>query len=52
MHVQQRMQGAGWEADLERWDTDEDSDDSEAEGDSDERAGTQLSEAMVLSLMA
>ena len=35
MHVQQRMQGAGWSADVERWESDEDSDGSGDEGDCD-----------------
>ena len=30
MHVQLRMQDAGWSADVERWESDEDSDESEA----------------------
>ena len=29
MHTQQRMQDAGWSADVPRWESDEDSDDSE-----------------------
>ena len=32
MHVQQRMQDAGWSADVERWESDEDSDGSGDEG--------------------
>ena len=28
MHVQLRMQDAGWSADVERWESDEDSDES------------------------
>ena len=51
MHVQLRMQSAGWEADLERWNTDEDSDDSEVEGDGDDEMAGTLSEATILRLM-
>ena len=49
MHTQQRMQNAGWSADVERWESDEDSDDSadERERDKDE----ELSEAAILRLM-
>ena len=36
MHVQMRMQIAGWSADVERWETDEESDGSEEECDADE----------------
>ena len=39
MHVQLRVQNAGWSADVERWDSDEDSEDSEDEYEADERAG-------------
>ena len=55
MHVQLRMQSAGWSADVERWESDEDSDESEAEGERDVGEGEerlQLSEATVLRLMA
>jgi hypothetical protein len=38
MHVQLRMQDAGWSADVERHESDEDSDDSATERDADERA--------------
>ncbi len=48
MHLQLRMQDAGWTADVERWQSDEDSDDSEDEQDAD----VQLSEAAILRLMA
>ena len=44
MHVQQRMQDAGWSADVERWESDEDSDDSDDEDD--------YCEATLLRLMA
>ena len=37
MHLQQRMQNAGWKPDVERWESDEDSDDSDAEGEADLR---------------
>ena len=47
MHIQLRMQNAGWSADVERWESDEDSDASD-EGDAD----VQLSDAAVLHLMA
>ena len=43
MHVQQRMQDAGWSADVERWESDEDSDRSEDEGHCDVVEGLQLS---------
>ena len=46
--MQQRMQDAGWEPDLERWESDEESEDSAAECDADEAAGAKLSEAQVL----
>ena len=49
MHVQQRMQDAGWSADVERWETDEDSEDSDSEHDRDMAVGT-LSEAAILRL--
>ena len=52
MHVQQRMQDAGWSADVERWESDEDSDGSGDEGDRDVVEGLQLSEATVRLLMA
>ena len=51
MHLQQRMQDAGWEADVERWESDEDSEDSEDEIEEDEAVGT-VSEATLLRLMA
>ena len=51
MHTQQRMQDAGWSADVARWESDEDSDDSANEWDGDEAGGT-LSEAAILRLMA
>ena len=41
-----KMQDAGWQADLERWESDEDSDDSDGEAELD------LSEVEVLRLMA
>ena len=44
MHVQLRMQDAGWSADVERWESDEDSDGSE------EADGEDVSEAAVLRL--
>ena len=52
MHVQLRMQDAGWSADVERWESDEDSDDSEDEGEGDVAEGIRLSEVEVLRLMA
>ena len=54
MHVQLRMQDAGWSADVERWESDEDSDQSEEERDRDGDAaeGLQLSEVAVVRLMA
>ena len=52
MHVQQRMQDAGWSADVERWESDEDSDGSGDEGDRDVVEGLQLSEAALRLLMA
>ena len=52
VHVQLRMQDAGWHADVERWESDEDSDDSGDELDADESAGLQMSEEAVLLLMA
>ena len=53
MHLQLRMQDAGWAPDVERWESDSDSDASadEAEADETETAGT-LSEAQLLRLMA
>ena len=49
--MQQRMQSAGWKADVERWESDEDSEgDSDDENEADERAGT-VSEARMLQLM-
>ena len=50
MHVQLRMQDAGWSADVERWESDEDSEESDDELDCDE--GIQFSEAAVQRLMA
>ena len=49
--MQQRMQDAGWTADVERWVSDSDSDHSDDEAEADETAGT-LSEAQLLRLMA
>ena len=46
MHVLGKLQDAGWQADVERWETDEDSDGSDSE------AALDLSEAEVLRLMA
>ena len=51
MHLQLRMQDAGWAADVERWESDSDSDASADEAEADETAGT-LSEAQLLRLMA
>ena len=51
MHLQLRMQDAGWAADVERWESDSDSDASAEEAEADETAGT-LSEAQLLRLMA
>ena len=51
MHVQLRLQNAGWSADVQRWESDEDSEDSEGECERDETAGV-LSEAQILRLMA
>ena len=45
-HAVGKMQDAGWQADLERWESDEDSDDSDGEAELD------LSEVEVLRLMA
>jgi hypothetical protein len=42
MHVQLRMQDAGWSADVERWESDEDSDESEEESEHDTTAGVGL----------
>ena len=42
MHVLGKLQDAGWQADVERWETDEDSDGSDSE------AALDLSEAEVL----
>lgn len=53
MHVQLRMQDAGWSADVERWASDEDSDRSEDEREQDANVESlQLSEEAVLRLMA
>ena len=52
MHVQLRMQDAGWSADVERWVSDEDSDWSDEEAEGDETTGLRLSEAAVQRLMA
>ena len=52
MHVQLRLQDAGWSSDVERHQSDEDSDDSEKEQDEDERAVGKLSESTILRLMA
>ena len=46
MHLQLRMQNAGWTVDLERWESDSDSEDSDDERNADEIAGT-LSEAQL-----
>ena len=43
MHVQQRMQDAGWSADVERWESDEDSERIWGRGDRDVVEGLQLS---------
>ena len=51
MHLQLRMQDAGWTADVERHESDEDSDDSDAERDADESAAGNLSESAILRLM-
>ena len=52
MHVQLRMQSAGWSPNVERWESDEDSDDSGDEGEADdEEEGVALSEAAILRLM-
>ena len=51
IHLQLRMQDAGWAADVERWESDSDSDASDAECEADEAAG-ELSEAQLLRLMA
>ena len=51
MHVQLRMQDAGWSADVERHESDEDSDDSATGRDADERAAGNLSESAILRLM-
>ena len=46
MHVLGKLQDAGWQADVERWETDEDSDGSDSE------TALDLSEAELLRLMA
>ena len=51
MHLQLRLQSAGWSADVQRWESDEDSEDSEGEWAEDEKVGV-LSEAQILRLMA
>ena len=51
MHLQLRLQSAGWSADVQRWESDEDSEDSEGECAEDEKVGG-LSEAQILRLMA
>ena len=51
MHVQLRMQDAGWSADVERHESDEDSDDSATGRDADERAAGNLSDSAILRLM-
>ena len=51
MHVQLRMQDAGWSADVERHESDEDSDGSATERNADERAAGNLSESAILRLM-
>ena len=51
MHLQLRLQSAGWSADVQRWESDEDSEDSEGECAEDEKVGV-LSEAQILRLMA
>ena len=50
MHLQLRLQSAGWSADVQRWESDEDSEDSEGEWAEDEKVGV-LSEAQILRLM-
>ena len=55
MHVQLRMQDAGWSADVERWESDQDSDKSDEEREADEgdeAFSVQLSDEAVLRLMA
>ena len=53
MHLQQRMQDAGWSADVERWESDSDNDNSDEDAEADETAGTvSVSEAQLLRLMA
>lgn len=37
MHLQLRLQNAGWSADVQRWESDEDSEDSEGECEEDEK---------------
>ena len=52
MHVQLRMQDAGWSPDVERWESDvdrEDGSDEERDGDG---AAVDMSEATVLRLLA
>ena len=49
--MQQRMQTAGWSADVERWESDEDSEDSEDEMEADEAVGT-VSKATLLRLIS
>ena len=51
MHVQLRMQDAGWSPDVERHESDEESDDSATERDADERTAGNLSESAILRLM-
>jgi len=50
MHVQLRVQSAGWSPDVERWHSDDDSDKSSEENEADEKV--ELNEAAILKLMA
>ena len=48
LHLEQKMQSAGWAADIERWESDTDSDGSDEEVDFKE--GSNLSGTQVLAL--
>ena len=48
LHLEQKMQDAGWAPDIERWETDTDSDGSDEEVDFKE--GSNLSQTQVLAL--
>ena len=48
LHLEQKMQGAGWAPDIERWESDTDSEGSDQEVDFHE--GSNLSQTQVLAL--